>query len=124
VTHSIGRHVLADLYECDPARLDDVALIERALRAAAAAAGATVVGAAFHRFVPQGASGVLLVAESHLSVHTWPEHAFAAADLFTCSPTLDADAALSVLREMLGCERLATRDIHRGDALMRYHDHP
>jgi S-adenosylmethionine decarboxylase len=115
VSHTIGRHVLADLYECDPRALDDVARVEEALREAALAAKATVVGAAFHRFVPQGASGVLLVAESHLSVHTWPEHAFAAADLFTCSPTLDADAALAVLQRALGCKRVVVRDVLRGE---------
>ncbi len=110
----VGRHVLADLHECDPARLDDVQTIERALREAARAAGATVVGGVFHRFIPQGASGVLLVAESHLSVHTWPERAFAAADLFTCSSRLDADAALAVLRVHLGASRIVVRDILRG----------
>jgi S-adenosylmethionine decarboxylase len=113
----LGRHVLADLYDCDPALLDDVSLVERALRSAAHAAGATIVGAAFHRFAPQGASGVLLVAESHLSVHTWPEHRFAAADLFTCSPSLDADAALTVLRGMFGAARLVVRDLPRGHEL-------
>ena len=115
MSHTIGRHVLADLYECDPAALDDVARVEAALREAALAARATVVGAAFHRFVPQGASGVLLVAESHLSVHTWPEHAFAAADLFTCSASLDADAALAVLRAAFASKRVVVRDVLRGE---------
>jgi S-adenosylmethionine decarboxylase proenzyme len=115
VSHTIGRHILADLYECDPLVLDDVARVEAALREAALAAKATVVGAAFHRFVPQGASGVLLVAESHLSVHTWPEHGFAAADLFTCSATLDADAALAVLQRAFACKRVEVRDVLRGE---------
>jgi S-adenosylmethionine decarboxylase len=114
VSQSIGRHVLADLYECDPAVLDDVVRVEAALRQAALAAKATVVGAVFHRFVPQGASGVLLVAESHLSVHTWPEYGFAAADLFTCSATLDADAALAVLQRAFACRRVVLRNVLRG----------
>jgi S-adenosylmethionine decarboxylase len=97
--------------------LDDVCAVERALRAAATAAGSTIVGAAFHRFEPHGASGVLLIAESHLSVHTWPEYRFAAADLFTCSPRLDADAALMVLRSMLGASRIEAREVERGRLL-------
>ncbi|MDP3275299.1 MAG: adenosylmethionine decarboxylase [Deltaproteobacteria bacterium] len=113
----IGRHLLVDLYECDADTLNDVALVERALRDAALAAHATALGAVFHQFVPQGASGVLLVAESHLSVHTWPEHRFAACDLFTCSPSLDADAALAVLRRAFASERVVVREILRGISL-------
>ncbi len=114
MSEPVGRHVLADLFGCDPAWIDDVGRVERALREAARVAGATVVGGVFHRFVPQGASGVLLVAESHLSVHTWPERAFVAADLFTCSTKLDADAALDVLRAHFAASRVVVRDVSRG----------
>ena len=77
-----GTHLLVDLW--DAQGLDDLAAIDRALRACAEAAGATVLGGDFHRFEPNGVSGVLLLAESHISIHTWPERGFAALDLFMC----------------------------------------
>ncbi|RMH41726.1 MAG: adenosylmethionine decarboxylase, partial [Deltaproteobacteria bacterium] len=79
-----SRHVLAEYHGCDPAVLDDRGTIEPLMRRAAQAAGATVVGSMFHEFAPQGVSGVVVVEESHLSIHTWPEYGYAAVDFFTC----------------------------------------
>jgi S-adenosylmethionine decarboxylase len=78
-----GMHVLVDLWGAK--HLDDPAHIDRALREAAAAAGATVLHGHFHHFSPNGGvSGVLVLAESHISIHTWPERDFAAIDIFMC----------------------------------------
>ena len=109
----LGWHHLVELGGCDVAALDDVHRIEAALRAAAKAAGATVIDARFHKFAPQGVSGVVLIAESHLSVHTWPEHAYAAVDLFTCGVTLDAEPAVALLQAALGATTVSRQAIPR-----------
>jgi S-adenosylmethionine decarboxylase proenzyme len=111
---ALGRHLLAELCDCDPARLDDLAVVEGALVAAAEASGAQVLAARFHRFAPQGVSGVVLIAESHVSVHTWPEHAYAAVDFFTCGAAMRPEAGVALLIEALGARRHAVREHARG----------
>ena len=73
-----------------------------------------MLDARFHKFAPQGVSGVVLIAESHLSVHTWPEHAYAAVDLFTCGVTLDAEPAVALLQAALGAKTVSRQAIPRG----------
>jgi S-adenosylmethionine decarboxylase len=91
-----GQHLIADLVNC--AGLADAALVERALTDAAAAAGATLLEVRLHSFGPgQGVTGVALLAESHISIHTWPEHGCACVDIFMCGRTHDLDAALGVI---------------------------
>ncbi len=82
--HTRGRHLLVEYHGCDAEVLDDLRLIERTMRRAADAAGATVVASIFHPFRPQGVTGVVVVEESHLSIHTWPEKGYAAVDFYTC----------------------------------------
>lgn len=108
-----GRHLLAEYRGCDRARLDDEAVVEALMRRAAAAAGATVVAACFHRFAPQGVTGVVVVEESHLSVHTWPEHGYAAVDFFTCG-ACDPEVAHRVIGDGLGARRAELLLIERG----------
>ncbi|MBX9814616.1 MAG: S-adenosylmethionine decarboxylase proenzyme [Proteobacteria bacterium SG_bin5] len=111
-----GRHLLADLFGCPG--LDDAALIERALRDAAAAAGATLLDLRLHGFGPgAGVTGVALLAESHISIHSWPEHGYAAIDIFLCGRRHDPAAALDVLVARLGATRVAQQVIARGYAL-------
>lgn len=84
--HSHGSHALLDCYGCDAALLGDAGRLENILCEAAQAAGATILAAHFHHFGAEaGVTGVLLLAESHLSIHTWPEHHFAALDIYLCS---------------------------------------
>lgn len=93
-------HLIADLEGCH--RLDDLAHVEEVLRAAAEAAGATVVGVHLHHFGPgMGVTGVAMLAESHITIHTWPEAGVAAADLFVCGQTANADAGLATITRML-----------------------
>ena len=110
---TLGRHLIAELYDCDADALDAVATVQAAMRAGAAAVGATVVGELFHKYAPQGVTGTLLIAESHLSVHTWPESGYAAVDVFTCGG-LDPRPAVAVLCGHLGARSYRVQEIVRG----------
>lgn len=120
---AVGEHLLLDLYGVAPALLRDAPALEAALRAAADALGATILHAHLHRFdslrtgLPAGeqggVTGVLLLAESHLSIHTWPEHGFAAVDAFMCG-TGTTPAARAVFERALAPERVDIRVMQRG----------
>lgn len=86
--NALGRQVTLDFHDCQ-GPLDDVAFLRQALTSAAKKGRATIIKDHFHRFSPQGVSGILIIAESHIALHTWPEFAFAAVDLFTCGTTVD-----------------------------------
>jgi S-adenosylmethionine decarboxylase len=108
-----GRHLLADLHGCSG--LADAPLIERALRDAATAAGATLLTLNLHHFGEgQGVTGVALLAESHITIHTWPEHGYAALDLFLCGAKHDVDAALDAITHRLTPERIVRKLVERG----------
>ena len=108
-----GTHLLADLYDCD--HLADAARIEAALRAAVSASGATLLDLQVHGFGEgQGVTGVALLAESHISIHSWPEHGYAAVDMFLCGERHDLDAGLAALSTGLNAGRLEQRRFARG----------
>lgn len=109
-----GIHVLGDLYDCDGAALDDLPTVEAAMREAARRAGATIVTDVVHRFSPQGVSGVVVIAESHLTIHTWPEERYAAIDLFTCGNTVRPELGVAHLVEALGCRHHTVTTARRG----------
>lgn len=109
-----GRHYLVDFQGCDPETLKFVGPTRAIFLRAAKEAKATVVGEEFHQFEPEGVSGVLLIAESHLSVHTWPEDGFAAVDIFTCGAEMDADVAIAVLTAAFRAERTVVKVHTRG----------
>lgn len=97
----LGTHLLLDLAGVDPLLLDDVSAVGDLLARAATAGGATVVDRCLHRFEPQGVSGVVVLAESHVAVHTWPELGQAAVDVFTCGrPELARAVAAAVLHAL------------------------
>ncbi len=110
---TLGRHLIAEFYDCDTAVIDDVAAVAEHLRAAARVIGATVVGEVFHRYAPQGVSGTLLIAESHMSVHTWPEAGYVAVDIFTCGG-LDPRPGFRYLVGALGASSSRMHEILRG----------
>lgn len=111
----IGSHGLLDLYGCDPAQLRDTAYLQQALENAAHAACATILGRHFHHFGDQaGVTGVLLLAESHLSIHTWPEHCFAAIDVFLCGG-LHTEAARLALERSLPATHRRWQILTRGE---------
>lgn len=109
-------HVLADLWGVDAALLRDAVRIEALLRAAAQAAGARVLSAHLHHFGGEGGvTGVLLLAESHLSIHTWPEVGLAAVDAFMCGAAR-AETAIDTLSASMGARRRTLDVVRRGDA--------
>jgi len=110
---ALGRQVLLELYDCDAEALSDEALLREAFLDAARLAGATVVTDVFHRFSPYGVSGVVVIAESHLSVHTWPEHGYAAVDLFTCGH-VDPWEIEAALRKVLRPGSVSMVELRRG----------
>jgi len=110
---TLGRHLIGEFYGCDHALLDDVDAIERSIRAAAEAVGATILHARAHRFAPQGVTATVIIAESHLSIHTWPEHGYAAADIFTCGG-LDPVPGFRLLQRELGAKNTRVQVILRG----------
>lgn len=108
-----GTHLLADLTGCTG--LDDAARVEAALRAGVEASGATLIDLNVHHFGEgHGVTGVALLAESHISIHTWPEHGYAAVDIFLCGASNDLDAALRALTERLEAQGCEERRIARG----------
>ncbi len=108
-----GTHLLADMSGIEPELLSDCLKIEQLLREAAAAAGAQVLHSHFHGFGPGlGVTGVVLLAESHISIHTWPEHGFAAADIFMCGAA-QPQLALDVIEEALQPECSEVRTVDR-----------
>ena len=110
---TIGRHLIAEYYDCDSHVLDDVDTVRGAMLDAATAVGATVIGEAFHRFEPQGLSGTVVIAESHLSIHTWPENGYVAVDIYTCGG-LDPRRGFELLAERLGAGSSRVQEILRG----------
>ncbi|QNA83553.1 adenosylmethionine decarboxylase [Sphingomonas sp. So64.6b] len=108
-----GTHLLIDLFGCTG--LDDIDRVEATLRDTVAAAGATLLALRLHSFgVGQGVTGVAMLAESHISIHTWPERDYAAADIFLCGRSHDLDAALATLAGGLGATRYEQQRLSRG----------
>ncbi len=95
--------------------IDDSKELEKVMLEAAKVAKATVVKSVFHNFSPQGVTGVIVVEESHFAIHTWPEHGYAAVDLFTCSEDMDYDAAYKFLEDKLTAERSTFTKVLRGE---------
>jgi len=111
---ALGHHVLAEFYGCSPEVLNDTEKIEKMMVDAALEAGAEVKEVIFHQFSPQGVSGVVVISESHLAVHTWPEFGYAAVDVFTCGSTVDPWVSCYYLKKHLVSERMAAKEIKRG----------
>lgn len=111
---TFGRHVTMDLRDVSYQKLNDAAFLEQTLKAAARSCGATVVGECFVQFTPQGVTGVLVLSESHLSIHTYPEEGFAAIDCYTCGHSVDPRAACNHLHHSLGGRVAGYRALQRG----------
>jgi len=118
MTHMLGNHGLLDLYGCNEAILKDEGRLKTALAAAAQAAEATILTEHFHTFSGAGGvTGVLLLAESHISIHTWPEHHFAAIDAFICGG-MKLEKVKEILRRELAAERAVWTVARRGEGIL------
>lgn len=111
---ALGHHWVMDLYGCPIEFLDDPALIQRRLQETTERFGLTLLKLATNRFEPQGVTAIGLLAESHLSIHTWPEHNYAAIDIFTCGSDEALQAACEFIAEVLGAERSTVMRLRRG----------
>ena len=112
--NALGEHLLLELKDCDKGVLNDLSFLRGTLLSAASQAGATVLGESFHQFNPQGVSGVVVIAESHLVIHTWPEYGYAAVDIFTCGDSVQAEKAAELLTEKLGSNNHSIIELRRG----------
>jgi len=103
-----------DLREVAFEKLNDLQFLKESMLEAADRCGATVVGESFIQFSPQGVTGVLVLSESHLSIHTYPEEGFAAIDCYTCGYTVDPEIACDYLKAVLGGRVAGYRALRRG----------
>jgi S-adenosylmethionine decarboxylase len=113
-SHALGIHLLVELRECNSETLKDLRRVTDIMVGAAEEARATVVEATFHEFSPFGISGMVIIAESHLSIHTWPEYSYAAVDIFTCGDVINPHSAANYLIEKFGAKNSAITGIRRG----------
>lgn len=107
-------HLILDLYGCDVDLLDDVEQVKRTLLEAAEATGAPVLGHVFHRFSPVGVSGAVAMAASHITIHSWPEHGYAAGDIFSGRPEAELQSAAQLIVDGLKCADPRITKAHRG----------
>ena len=110
----LGRHILAEFFECDSNVLNNPKLVEEFMVEAALECGATIVQKCFHMFSPYGVSGVIIISESHLAIHTWPELGYAAVDLFTCGEKCDPKVAYEYLKKAFGAKDTSYSQLNRG----------
>ncbi|MEM7155958.1 MAG: adenosylmethionine decarboxylase [Myxococcota bacterium] len=112
---AIGSHYILDMYDCPSEVIDDLERVQAALRQAAEVARSTLLGETAHRFEPQGVTALGLLAESHISVHTWPELNYAAADVFSCGEHARPELACAYLAKALRAGRHEIRRVARGE---------
>lgn len=110
----LGRHLIAEYADCSTECLNDAAFLERSMLEAVRKSGATIVNSTFHHYAPQGVSGVVVIAESHMSIHTWPEYGYAAVDFFTCGTTVDPVKAYEYMKNQLASRNGSIQEIERG----------
>ena len=111
---ALGRHILVEFYNCSPELMNDVVYIETSMVEAAEKASATVINSTFHHFSPYGVSGVVVIQESHLAIHTWPEYGYAAVDLFTCGDSVNPWVSYDHLKEAFKASHGSAMECLRG----------
>ena len=105
---------MLELNECNPELLNNLPYIKATMTQAAEEVGAQILGESFHHFHPQGVTGVLAIAESHICIHTWPEFGYAAADIFTCGSSIKPRKAAQILIEKLESKDHSMTELKRG----------
>jgi S-adenosylmethionine decarboxylase len=112
--NALGTHLLVELRDCDAEILKDLRKVKGALVSAAKEAKATIIDVSFHEFNPFGISGMVVIAESHLSIHTWPEYAYAAVDIFTCGDIIKPEVAAHYLIRRFQSKNPSIVELKRG----------
>ena len=116
-----SKHFLLELYRCDYEKLNDESFLRCAISEAANSANATVLNLISNKFEPQGVTAIALLAESHLSIHTWPELHYSAVDIFTCGKNMKPERASKYLIEVLMAEEHLLRIINRNPPSKVHH---
>jgi len=111
----LGKHYLLELYDCPADLLSDPIFIDEKMNEAARAMEASIVESTFHHFTPLGVSGVIIIKESHLTIHTWPEYGYAAIDIFTCGK-IYMEKGIDFLKEALKAKSFEVKKMGRGAA--------
>ena len=111
---SLGIHIMAEYSGCDQSLINDVVYIEEVMLKSAKESGAAVISSSFHHFSPYGVSGVVVIQESHIAIHTWPEYQFASVDIFTCGDTVDPWKAYEFLKTALNAGNGTAIKMSRG----------
>jgi S-adenosylmethionine decarboxylase proenzyme len=110
---ALGHHLLVEFTGCEAAVLADLDRVTAAMLEAARVSGATIVTHSFHHFSPHGVSGAVIIAESHLAIHTWPEYGFAAVDFFSCGG-VDMNRGLACLKVAFDAQAETRLELERG----------
>lgn len=108
----LAKHIILDLYDCDFDLINSVEFIESTLTKAVKISGCKILNKYFHKFSPQGVTGVICVSESHFSIHTWPEHNYAAIDIFCCKD--DIEKSIEYLCKQFKSQNVSMKTINRG----------
>lgn len=111
---ALGKQILVEYYDCNQSKINDVSYIENSLIQATKASKATIISHNFHKFSPYGISGVVVIAESHVAIHTWPEYNYAAVDIFTCGDTIDPWIIQEQLKEYFESGNVSSMEMKRG----------
>ncbi len=111
---SIGYQILIDLYDCDYDKMENLEFVKDMMKNLSKILGTTIKDEAFYKFSPYGISGVLIIAESHLTIHTWPEYRYAGIDIFTCSKKVNTKDAIEFLCQSLNTKKYEIKEINRG----------
>ena len=115
---AVGQHILLDLYDCQ-CDLSNTSLMQKVLLDAAKEANATIVSHHFHTFSPHGVSGVVIIQESHFTIHTWPEHNFASIDIYTCGDDMNFEQGIDYLQKELQANKLVKKHFERGNHIIK-----
>ena len=121
---ALGRQILVEFYDCNRDILNGEELIRDILLEGVRRSGATIVSDTFHTFSPHGISGVVVIAESHVAIHTWPEHGYAAVDIFTCGETIDPWIIQKYLETEFEAGNVSSMEMKRGLFPEKVHHKP
>jgi S-adenosylmethionine decarboxylase len=116
-TGPLGTHTLIELHRCDAGLLNDEVRLRSVMLEAVRRSKAHIIKDVFHSFSPHGVTGVVVIAESHVAIHTWPEYSYAAVDVFSCSEKMSVETVVEYLRDHLRCQEIKMTKFKRGTGL-------